>query len=84
MTQTCALKNGVDLYTNKGERLSPCLVRWSCILCLQEDDKMACFDTTWLALVQKFPKMFLECLESKSGENQVYYYRLESLKFHLG
>ena len=56
MTQTCALKNGVDLYTNQGERLSLCLVRWSSILCLKEDDKMACFDTTWLALVQKFPR----------------------------
>ena len=68
MTQTCVLKNGLDLYTNQGKRLSLCLVRWSSILCLKEDDKMACFDTTWLALVQKFSKTFLECLESKSGE----------------
>ena len=70
MMQTCGLKNGVDLYTNQGERLSMCLVRWSSILCLKEDDKTACFDTTWLA--QKFSKTFLECLESKSAENQVY------------
>ena len=70
MMQTCALKNGVDLY--QGERLSVCLVRWSSILCLKGDDKMACFDTTWLALVQKFSNTFLEFLESKSGKNQAY------------
>ena len=73
MTQTCTLKNGVDLYTNQGERLCLCLVKWSSILCpSKEDDKMACFDTTWLALLHRFFKSFLECLESKSGENQVY------------
>ena len=35
MTQTCTLKNGVDLYISQGERLSLCLVRWSSILCLK-------------------------------------------------
>ena len=79
ITQTCALKNGVDLYTIQAERLGLCLVRWSSILCLKEDDKMACFDTTWLALIQKFSKTFLESLESKSGKNQ----NICSLKFRF-
>ena len=67
-----ALKNGVDLYINQGERLS--LVRWSSILCLK-DDRMACFNTTWLALMQKF---------SKSSWNVWKINQVESLKFHLG
>ena len=33
---------------------------------------MAISDTTWLGLIQKSPKAFLESLESKSAEHQVY------------
>ena len=53
ITQTCVLRNGVDLYPNQGERLILDLVRPSSILCLKEDDKIACFDITWLGLLQR-------------------------------
>ena len=81
MTQTCVLKNGVDLYTNQGERLSLCIVRWSSILCLKEDDKIAHFDTTWLALIRSFPRHSWNVWKVNQAKIKCTY---RSLKFHLG
>ena len=42
------------MYTNQGERLSLCLIRWSSILCLKEDDKNGQFYTTLLSQNQVY------------------------------